>query len=474
MTILEERGAFWWNDEHIPPTKLGADSAVMGLLKIENDGRITLDLDGFLPNEAGPLAIFDSRDINKQIQGILKGTGRRVLLVGLTRNGGTVGSNKISYEEYLAMDCLVADSEFADDSTPPIFRELYVELTGFEDWLRLGAIEVKTSTRTLSARYKKPKNAVYKSDDDTLSINFSVEGTVPTGLRASKLSIKETASLTYRRKTPLSLDKMKELYGLVEDLFILLTDSEYCLEWPSLLLDSGTKCRWYFTRLRSAESTSPPRRHESWTNFVQLRDTFGVIWLNWITKRQDFGPGFYLYLGTRRGVKLYPEHHFVNLIWGIESFHRKRHRPAKTNALNKKLRRIIEQIQKTRDRRWLEGRLRYADEPALEQRLFDVFSALPINLDAKRLRAFSKSCADRRNDISHFGGPRPGTTYTEFVIELTKKSQALSTLYHTLLLHEIGVADNILRWWIFDGFRSFPIKANLVEVGLLDSAILKP
>ena len=42
------------------------------------------------------------------------------------------------------------------------------------------------------------------------------------------------------------------------------------------------------------------------------------------TKREEFGPGFYLYLGTRRGMALYAEHSFVNLIWGLEAFHRKK------------------------------------------------------------------------------------------------------------------------------------------------------
>ncbi len=41
---------------------------------------------------------------------------------------------------------------------------------------------------------------------------------------------------------------------------------------------------------------------------------FGDIWSDWKKKREAFGPGFYLYLGTHRGViRLYIENRFVNL-----------------------------------------------------------------------------------------------------------------------------------------------------------------
>jgi hypothetical protein len=89
----------------------------------------------------------------------------------------------------------------------------------------------------------------------------------------------------------------------------------------------------------------------------------------------------------------------VNLIWGIEAFHRKRNTASESTPLSAKMRRIIDQVKAKKDKKWLENRLRYAGEPALEDRIFHAFKALPIGLDRDRLRAFSKSCADYRNDI---------------------------------------------------------------------------
>lgn len=47
--------------------------------------------------------------------------------------------------------------------------------------------------------------------------------------------------------------------------------------------------------------------------------------------------------------------------------------------------------------------LQHADEPPLAERLFEIFRVLPLGIDEKALRRFYAKCADKRNDISHFG-----------------------------------------------------------------------
>ena len=64
--------------------------------------------------------------------------------------------------------------------------------------------------------------------------------------------------------------------------------------------------------------------------------------------------------------------------------------------------------------------------------------------------------------------------YTDFVHELMKKSEAISVVYHMLILHEIGIDGTTLCWWIYEGFHSYREKRTLVEGGLLDASILKP
>ncbi|TYL85802.1 HEPN domain-containing protein [Bradyrhizobium cytisi] len=479
MAVLEARGVFWWHDEPVPDVLLAPDAHVFGALKIDEVGRISLELDGYLANEHGPMAAIVTRQERhpekRCIQGLLKDTSQRVLLLNLIRNGGQFNTNGISYERFSAMDCLVGNSAFLAGEAVPKIRELEVQLDGFEDWLRLGSIETVKRNSALSAKYKKPKDAVYAQNDGRLSINYHIAGEpFPGKHRTSVLSLKESASLVWKPKRPSLLEDLKTKYSLLEDLFILLTDSDYCLEWPIVSLNKDRHCKWYFLRHGSKQSAIAPKWHECWTNFVQLRSEFGSIWSNWQKKHGMFGAGFYLYLGTRRGLKLYEEHRFVNLIWGIEAFHRTKHSATISDRLAKKIERVIGQVSAPKDQKWLRERLSHAHEPALAQRMFDAFKTLPIGIEEGRLREFCNICAKLRNDISHFGRPQNVASSASFIDDLDKRSTALATLYHTLLLHEIGVDAKILRHWIYESFRSFPIKHSFVEVGLLDKSVLQP
>jgi hypothetical protein len=58
VPILEERGYFWWFEDNPSPSALLPESAVPGVLKIDVDGRITLQLDGQLRSLNPPGGLF--------------------------------------------------------------------------------------------------------------------------------------------------------------------------------------------------------------------------------------------------------------------------------------------------------------------------------------------------------------------------------------------------------------------------------
>jgi hypothetical protein len=475
MTALEERGLFWWHHEPIPDRHFAPDSCVPGLLKIDDDGRITLELDGRLLSDKGPLSVMDREDAElpvKRIEGILKVSNQRVLLSDLRKHGARFSTNGPSYEGYAAIHCLVGDHALPKTAGPMLFQELEIDLKGLEEWFRLGSIQFSRTKTTISAKHRRQKSIAYTVASGKLALNYHIYGPYLGKHRGSKLELNETVSLARSLKKPATLENMRMEFGLFEDLFVLLTDSEYPLKWPTIHVKDGkTKWayKWYFLRLRP--DAEPPKYHECPTNFIQLRAKFGDVVSAWLNKREKFGPGFYLYLAVRRGMKLYPEHRFVNLIWGLEALHRKQHpETSPTEAemkMKAKVTRIVAQISRTKDRKWLDEKLKNAHEPNLEQRIFDVLSAVPIDLDSKTIRAFAKRCAELRNEISHFGSQRHGGDYREFFQELSNKAEALSLAYHSLVLHEIGIDEDVLKWWIHQSPHSFQHKRILAEGGLL-------
>jgi hypothetical protein len=477
MAILEERGLFWWADEAVPENQFAPDSCVAGLLIIGDDGRTRLELDGYFPSEYGPMTpmVRQGQLIDKDIRGLLKTSNKRILLTGLARSGGRFSTNGMSYELYMAAQCLVADG-FTKSPVRRAFKEIVVPLAGFEEWLRLNAIKVTSSKRMVSIKYKRPKDAVYRTADGKLSIHFESAGDSSGSVFGMAVSLKETASAALRFTKALALKDLIAQYQLLEDLLLMLTGSDHTLEWPWIVTGKSERYRLYFLKPGSNAAASPPKAHECVTSFVQLRERFGEIWSDWKKKREAFGPGFYLYLGTRRGVRLYIENRFVNLVFGLEAFHRRKYPPSGATKLDAKIERIVEQISLEKDKKWLAQVLERAkDQPPLGQRLYATLREVPLGLDETRLKSFCEVCGKLRHDISHFGGQRHNeTSYNDFILDLESKGQVLATLYQALLLYEIGIDVGIIKSWMFDGVGSLPIKYHYVKADLLDKSVLNP
>jgi hypothetical protein len=76
------------------------------------------------------------------------------------------------------------------------------------------------------------------------------------------------------------------------------------------------------------------------------------------------------------------------------------------------------------------------------------------------------------HDPSHFGEQRSGIRYKAFMRDVAKKNEALSIIYHMIILREIGIDENMIGKWLYT--RSFSAKPYHVEAGLLDGSVLKP
>ena len=478
MAVLEGRGLFWWADEAIPEGHFAPHSCVSGMLTIENDGKISLELDSYLPSEHGPMSALLQMPVPeaKKIRGVLKGSGEHVLLTGLTFNGGQTRTNGISFERYAAAECLVCDSDTSSIPENLRFGSLVIPLSGYEEWLGLGSIQELRTSRMVSAKYKRRQKAKYLLTSGSLTLDFDLRSQLSGARRSSEFTMKETSSACLQFAQPQDTEEIKKQYFLLEELLIMLTTTDYALDWPFVGLDKNRRARLYFQKHFDRALVSAPEFRHCVTNFPALRDTFGDVWETWKAKREELGPGAYLYLGTRRCVQLYIENRFIMLVSGIEAFHRRRHKPSEATALQKKVERILGQITQSGDKKWLAKKLEHADEPSLGERIFETASKVPLGLDCIRLRKFADACNRLRNDISHFGGLRPSystesaVTYDEFLMKIQELSEVLAVIYQMLLLWEIGVGEERLKWWVFNGFYSFTIKTYFAKVGLIDES----
>lgn len=458
--IVNERGLFWWDDEPVPQGQFAPQNSVTGVLKIASDGDIDLEPDLPMPGRSA-WQVLEHREIpqDTEIHGLLRASNQNVVLMDLYPRPGIFKSNGISNDRYGAQIALVGGAPTIGIKRPLSICRMIVELKGFDVWLRLGNIKSNRSESSCVVQYEKPTDLHYRLEEGTLSIRFSLSGVLSGQWRSDDLHLSECASIVYVPDRHRTLQEVREQYAHLGDLFLLLTGSTYQLGWPTVVPEGdGTHFKLYYPRPSGA--TEPPSRMDCCTNLPRLRESFGNIFRRYRTKREELGPGIFLYLGTQRASEMYVEHRFISFVTGLESLHRRQGPDVDAN-LTEKIERILAQIPEKGDRRWLEWKLKNATEPSLRDRLSQNLSVLPLEKDS--LNVFCDTCADRRNDISHFGGQRTlGTGYASFLNDLVVKNRALSHLYHLILLREIGLdektVEEIALW--------FPGKDALVRAGL--------
>jgi hypothetical protein len=134
-----------------------------------------------------------------------------------------------------------------------------------------------------------------------------------------------------------------------------------------------------------------------------------------------------------------------------------------------RLDKIVGQISDEKEKEWVADRLAYTTMPNLEQRLFETLNALPLVFDKKRLRTFAIDCAKLGNELSHYGGHRSKTAaYSDFLTSVQKKINAISPLYHALILIEIGLDPDVVRTWATESPPAFRRRWYFAEAGLMD------
>lgn len=482
---IEERGQFWWFEETGQTSSL--EQAVHGLLTISEEGLITLQLEGplYLENSDVSWEWDASRWLpnDKRILGRLGKSGDAgwILLQGLYRTDFSF-IGEPARQSYEANLCFKHENGFPSNFNADEFHTLRIELKGLEDWLKLQAIDVGEevwhgSGREFTVKHDRIEIS-YETDRAIISIENIVLGNSPIRLfhgKVSEVRIWQTNWLVYQPKVQFDLTRFQVAFRQAEEFIALLTGRHFSLEWPNLVAKFGEWDEWFeLYWARGHRNETAPSTFFMLIEFPAVRDDFGKMFDRLQTGAETYGPGYSLYAASMQQPLPYPEHEFINLVWSIESLHRgwERERPdvSTIERRKKRIETVLSRFVESSDKKlrdWLAGRIKYAFEPTLEDRIFDSFQRLPFDLDAGQLRVFAQRCAKRRNDISHEGGQRPGENAEDFRRELRTLAEALRYLFHGLLLHEIGLKrELLLKAFTSGGIGTRNIVPALQAVGI--------
>lgn len=282
--------------------------------------------------------------------------------------------------------------------------------------------------------------------------------------------INEHSVLKFSPKKTIDIERSCYFNELIQDLFVILTGSDYRSPWSRVLLSDKSVGTLYYFRLHSNQK--PPERHKCLTFFADVENDFGTIFFSWLEKSQQYGPGFYLYLSTRRGIKSYTEQRFFSLVSGLETLHRSIYGDEMPQNYQSKMDRIIKNISSSKDRKWLENKLQRFAAPNLDQRLFKIFSSIPIGLKADHLKTFCIRCAKIRNSLAHHGHVgATGTTDDDAYRPIFNINDTISCLYHLFIMTQIGVADDKIDHWVSNRMGHMHTRHHLELEKLIEKRI---
>jgi hypothetical protein len=467
--IINEQGHFWWHGTEIPHNHFAPDEHVTGKLPVANTGAINLGLHGTISDAEQSTSYFAAADKGRApraIQGILKESGKHVLLLDAVRNGGTFNSDRFSYEKYFATFIIVGKEAPPKNLEVVKFSKFEVDLIGFEAWLDTGSIKVARSTRTIKLSNRRLPDVPYQTPAGRLLLRHHLVDSRDGSPHHFKVTLHEFFSFQMRFKRPESADGVLSEWGVLQNLLILLTGTDYPLPWPSVTVSRSRNTFTLFFHRLSASDT-PPTFRDCPVQFSSISASFGDIVTRWKDGVTTHGAGYFAFPATKRKMTQYVENKFSNLMYGMESLHRSKFgSQPRDSKLQAKIDGILAQVD-SKQRPWLQRALRFQGETSLKERLMELIKVVPMKLEGARLDDFTKRCAELRNDIAHFGGHRTRASTADFNLEVSRLSEALSVLYHMILLLEIGVSEELVRKWLASGHQAFAIKYYFAEAGLL-------
>lgn len=448
--------------------QMGTDSAMQGSLTTNEDGgsAINLDMAEWTWRRADkPFPVFMTDKFD--VAGFLPAQNLYVWLQdaqlrslpGLSAGGGTKLGSYVT---------LLSTSPVSGQGISSCIKRLMIPLGGLWPWLDRPMPKASLTDTHIEIQYPLDVNDEFKLRNGSVTVRTGTS--IPHDLAKRTITVQQQGWLDFEFEPPLSLVEAKDIYLHIEDFFVLLTDEECGLDWPEIQLSEseGTGNICVFRRRPQKSEISA---FMLWIRYPSIREHFGELIDSWLDMRTKYGAAFHLYLGVRRGKSVYVEHRFANLVWGLEALHRKAMPDSlvlgqKTQEKIQKICEATKNVLNSDKRRDLKKALSKSSEKQLSDNLYELFSKLPLCIPGEQLKQFTKKCADRRNDISHYGGPKNESDYNGFIREIIDLMGALDQLYHASILRQIGISDDLIHHIFYKSFKSAGIRERLKLAGL--------
>lgn len=348
------------------------------------------------------------------------------ILTGNSSNYPDPGPSTLSF-----MVNIVFDGTLFTKKEDIKFCTLSVRFTNLDEWANISGSDLHEPIR------------VIKQDDYEISIEF----TRPLYAHMQNDAyITQNAWVTIKSTAEKTLEEYKKIIKKIENLLTLfIIMPVYPLQITGTTKNNNRPVEiFYRIPNYNKKSVVWPQMLVS---YKEISDRFENLVKNWFEKEELLEPVYILYFDTLYNPSMNVLHRFLSYVQAIETYHRrfKKNCELPEEEHEKRITEISEAVQK--HKKWLEGKLKYSNEPNLQKRLLDILDEYSqitdLFIEPKRRGIITQKIVDSRNYYTH-GNLKLKTLAADWE-ELTCLQYKLKMLLEICLLNELGFSITEIR-----------------------------
>lgn len=447
------------------------DKQVGGTLAFSNDDGLRLNLTGSFKGLA-EMASFGSHQITTYpiILGVASG-GKPVTLSDCQEVEWNFSSGGLTTQEIVASSAYVG-AHFRDPAEIR-FRKADVEYSHLQDWAGISGFRLdyprnEKGQRAFEVTYNYPEEVVATTTKGTVRTTFTFH---QSGDLLGAVNLKQSVQLRIDAEKDLSLGEwLKEFVSPLQNLLSLGCGRPNAVTRLAVFatgqaIDGSEREVPIEVMYRpDYHEAGKPRRllpPDMLFTLSDVSDDFGGIVERWLRVADELDSTCNLFFSVGYSPTMYFEQQFLNVVQAAETYHRRRltNEVLPADEHSARMDSILESVL-SEHKSWLKEKLRYANEPALRQRLRDLMDVTasvmePLVPDRNR---FVQKVLDTRNYHVHYD-VSVRRKAAESGAELYYLTMVLSFLVQACLLRELGI-DPDRRVELFNRNQQYLFAAN--------------
>jgi hypothetical protein len=335
------------------------------------------------------------------------------------------------------------------------FKKSIITFSDLHQWVDVGGFENIDNSNNdgfYSAKYKIPSPiSFFKNEDVEFSFVFSslTSGSFP----KHNLEINQKTLFEIKHQQTFELEDFWNYLSQIKSFLTVAYFSEPGINEINFTTDSDIEIEFRFGGQFDEKIKEKKSKYNFLFLYKDIEETSSQIFSKWVNLYLTISPVIYSLEESFRDRTILVENKFLNVIQGIETFHRRTRKNEKiSRELHKKKIEDILISCPSEHKDWLKDRLSFSNEPTLHERLVELFSEIEDDLKNHLFRNSEKLIIDSKNSRNYF---------THYDKSLEKKALKGVDLHYLALrlriflliivLKETGISNEQLKKLITQG-----------------------